>query len=1149
MKICENVLPAHFRKVTIWNRMGPAERGMLVNTHNIQGKINGPVLPPIVLHRTALVTRLQQAVSGRSSDDQEAIPPSKLVLVCAPAGYGKTTLLADFVRSSSIPCCWYFLDYQDREPATFLNLLLLSIRQRFPHFGPGLDSFLSGIIHLDSVQPGNISPFDLMIDALTQTLSQEISERFVLLLCNYHEVNESREIAHLMDRLLLHLPTQCTLFLESRALPAFSTAPLLSKREMFGLGSAALRFSAQELWQLAQDQGLPVLDMTEAEHITQVFDGWILGILLGTRLGDLQWVNAEAADLPFLSGALQPVQQKDRVTLTIPEQRLQLFFSLVQELFQPTPDVYRFLKEAAILEEMTPALCNALFEIDDASEQLSFLVQQGLFVTQRGTFLQEIYVCHPLLRELFQEDLKRQAPERLRWLHQRAADLFRAKQNYSRAIWHALEAQQQEPAVKMIFFQQQALLEQGRGTTLAQWIEMLPSPVRSRFPRLQLLRARIHLIFGELDLALPLLKSLSIQSSQLLEGDETERESLQAEITLTRSRAFFQAGNYVQAQTLCLNIVENLSADMREFHGEAHHLLGVCANVQGRISDGIAHLQKALQLWGRNRVIRQTAEIQSALASSYSLIGNTALADHHSSRAQVIWEQLQDKWGQTYNLIRMGMIAQRKGGPHEAETLFHKALGLARGPIHFQRGEAYALVSLGELLLEQEEDDRALASITDGLALARRVKDQYLIQYALCILARVYGFLGDTQTALLLLSDASPEAGKSAQYEMLLYELTLGAILLQQNEYQRASVPLESAKTLTTGSGLVRERIQANIRLAASQLGLRQLVEMRKSLDELLPLLERGDQDYLLQAELRRLPDLKPLILNAPEYLVLRSHLHEEEPPPLADQQLQARRGDGETGEAGTLLQGEKRSLTVLALGEPQVFQHDIPVTRWRMARAMELCFYLLESDYPRRKEHIITDLWPEGDEHADQTFRSTVYYLKKTIGEQFLLVHTGTYTLDKTRISYDVALFRDAQARARKARAEKNLFVTREELLQMVELYRGDYVQSFYSDWCSRRRDELRQSYIEARRELAQICWQLEWFEECVEHWQHVLAVDNCLEDAHYGLMRCYLKQGKRGLALRQYQRCTTTLHDELGVTPGPTIQNWYRRLVGSEN
>ena len=115
-----------------------------------------------------------------------------------------------------------------------------------------------------------------------------------------------------------------------------------------------------------------------------------------------------------------------------------------------------------------------------------------------------------------------------------------------------------------------------------------------------------------------------------------------------------------------------------------------------------------------------------------------------------------------------------------------------------------------------------------------------------------------------------------------------------------------------------------------------------------------------------------------------------------------------------------------------------------------------------------------------------------------------------------------------------------------MVDLYHGNYAQSFYSHWCVLRRDELQHAYLDACCQLAQITWRHEQFDESAAYWQKALSVDNCLEEAHYGLMRYYLRQGKRGLALRQYQRCAEILQRELNVEPGATIQNLYQRLSG---
>jgi LuxR family maltose regulon positive regulatory protein len=66
--------------------------------------------------------------------------------------------------------------------------------------------------------------------------------------------------------------------------------------------------------------------------------------------------------------------------------------------------------------------------------------------------------------------------------------------------------------------------------------------------------------------------------------------------------------------------------------------------------------------------------------------------------------------------------------------------------------------------------------------------------------------------------------------------------------------------------------------------------------------------------------------------------------------------------------------------------------------------------------------------------------------------------------------------------------------------------------------------------------------------HWQHLLAVDNCMEEAHYGLMRCYLRQGKRVYALRQYRQCAAILQEEMGITPAGDIQHLYYRLTGEK-
>jgi LuxR family transcriptional regulator, maltose regulon positive regulatory protein len=170
-------------------------------------------------------------------------------------------------------------------------------------------------------------------------------------------------------------------------------------------------------------------------------------------------------------------------------------------------------------------------------------------------------------------------------------------------------------------------------------------------------------------------------------------------------------------------------------------------------------------------------------------------------------------------------------------------------------------------------------------------------------------------------------------------------------------------------------------------------------------------------------------------------------------------------------------------------------------------------------------------------------------LGENCIVFRNSCYSLDLAStydndVWYDVTVFQDLARRSRQALSNEDTVTAKTLLTDMCQLYKGDYVQSFYSDWCAQQRDELRRGYLDARQHLARIAAAENQLDESIVHWQHMLAIDDCQEDAHHGLIRCYLRQGKRGLALRQYQRCLATLTD-FGAVPGANIQHLYQRFL----
>src|SRR5215472_10944117 len=120
--------------------------------------------------RPALVQRLSEAIVGSSSGSTAESFAHKLVLLQAPAGYGKTTLLADFARATTIPCCWVVLDRSDMDPVIFLETLLMSIRERFPTSGAILDPLLREARAVDTSQPAE-HRFDVVVDTVADAIA------------------------------------------------------------------------------------------------------------------------------------------------------------------------------------------------------------------------------------------------------------------------------------------------------------------------------------------------------------------------------------------------------------------------------------------------------------------------------------------------------------------------------------------------------------------------------------------------------------------------------------------------------------------------------------------------------------------------------------------------------------------------------------------------------------------------------------------------------------------------------------------------------------------------------------------------------------------------------------------------------------------
>jgi LuxR family maltose regulon positive regulatory protein len=306
----------------------------------ISTKTRVPRLRPDLLLRPRLIDFIHTHLDRR------------LILISAPAGYGKTSLLTGFAADTDLKVCWYTLDPFDQDLHVFLEYLVEAIAVRFPEFGHRSRALLR-----DIAEPsGDLYP---IVTTMVREIYDRIEEHFVLILDDHHTVETQEHINEFLDLFVTYVDENCHLILASRTLPALPNLSLhVARRQAAGLSIDELRFTAAEVRALAkQNYGLG-LNLEQAEILAQRTGGWITGLLL-TAVS--QW-EQEKADLP------------DQGWVNV-----DLYDYLSRQVLDQQPaDLQSFLMGSSVLDELSPDLCTTVLGINGS---VAFIDQMRISIT------------------------------------------------------------------------------------------------------------------------------------------------------------------------------------------------------------------------------------------------------------------------------------------------------------------------------------------------------------------------------------------------------------------------------------------------------------------------------------------------------------------------------------------------------------------------------------------------------------------------------------------------------------------------------------------------------------------------------------------------------------------------------------------------
>ena len=630
--------------------------------------------------------RLQARLAGAAD--------AKLILVSAPAGFGKTTLMTAWlgtVADDGAAVAWLSVDERDNDPALFWSYVLAALESAVPGLGTNARALL------DSVS----TPPDAVLATLVNEL-RGVDRDVVLVLDDFHVIDH-HDIQEGVTYLLDHLPERAHVVITSRADPPLPLARLRVRGELVEIRAADLRFTAEEA--VAYLNGAMGLELTAADIATLEArtEGWIAAL----QLAALSMQGREDV-ANFIAG----FAGDDRFIVDY----------LAGEVLQRQPEsVRRFMLQTSVLDRLHGSLCDAVTGRTGGKAALVALDRENLFVIPLDD-RREWYRYHHLFADVLRARLLDEDPGAPAELHRRASAWFAEQGEPSDAIRHALAAGDADRAAELAELALPAVRRSRQDTTLRAWAELIPEHVARMRPVLAVGLVGVLMSTGKLERVEEHLRDVeqwlaltpaARDAAGMIVVDEAQLRALPGAIEMYRAALALMRGDSAATVDHARRVLAVAPDDELE-HAAAHALLGLAAWSEGDLDTAFAEYTDSIA------GMRRIGHIADILGCS----------------------------------IAMADIRVAQGRLRDAQRLYEQGLQLVAdhgaGPL---RGIADMYVGLAEIL--RERDDREAAA--EQLQRARELELFGTAQYpyrSRAVRAELRLAAGDTAGCLELLEEA-----------------------------------------------------------------------------------------------------------------------------------------------------------------------------------------------------------------------------------------------------------------------------------------------------------------------------------------------------------------------------------------------------------
>jgi LuxR family maltose regulon positive regulatory protein len=1042
----------------------------------IRHAITPPAFDQAKVHRHRLVDALHAQIA------------KKLIVVAAPPGYGKTTLLADFHYHTEIPTCWVRLTEADADVMRLASVLQASLARRFRR--------LRGRPHLESLSAASPKALARVFAA---AVDEQVSEPFAILMDEVHLVNASPPVLEFLDEFIEAIPGQVTLVAAGREVLDVSLARLMASGDLAGFGPQDMALTPEELAQVARSQLGLSLDASAVENLMEETRGWVTGVLLSRSLASETLRDMRHTASPLVYEYLASVV-----------------------LNRLADDTRTFVLEVSILPVMTPEACDAVLGRVDSGRMLARLSRSGMFLLSAGAG-SGTFEFHPQFREFLLSTMAGRDRKRLAALRARAAEWFSRSAEPERAVELYFEAGRPRQAAALADELAWPMRRAGRLTTLEGWAgRCLKEGCRALWLILEYAGScEDH---GQFDRALELIdQHLLVPQTRLparlrlraqtARGMLLYQAGRMGEVGPALERARASQGSHASPQDRAevMRLEAKLLAGERRWE-RAEQVVGRAIRLLQESGDrdnlAIAQIDLSQYQFERGDYAAVVRSITRALPTleTHAAPGSLGVAYNNLAGAR----HLLGEFDRALQAFSQALRCARLGNSEflEAMVLFGEAdlfsdLGLA-----FQAGELYGA----------------------GLTLATQLDRSDLIAYGCLQTAMLHRRSGTPAIASEWLKRAASAAGRTDP--PLAHSLEVGALELlsaPNRAERRLQRLLEAPGVLTSAEHARALYLQARCVAAEGS-----PAEAAAALTACLDWVGGTGTEQAIAGDLRVDVDMRRRLLAD-----LGAH-------PTARrliERIEAMEALARQYDPGAAERSPKGRIEFLALGQAVI---QCPGGKGdglsRMAR--ELAFLLLDSGRVER-DVLVEVFWPDhtpGRQTAN--LHMAVYQLRQALGKSSLVQDGSAYSLvPSASAEYDVHRFERAASLAERLPAgdPRRMFA----LTEAVASYGGAFLPGSDSLWVVERRRQLQGRYLDLLVAAADESMVRNQVSRAAALLREALAHDPLRDDLNEQLMHALHRLGRRNEIVELYLRYTRALADSFGLDPPIHLRELYSRLI----